>query len=129
MRRQHGLLGYFNGVNLTYNYEFAFGPWNDFESVLYRPMVIAYRNYGGIVDTIQWEGYREAIDDIRYMTKLQQEIKIALASGDIDRKLQAKKAQQYLATLDPKKMDLNAVRMEVIHYISKLMNLAEKKTK
>ena len=92
-------------------------------------MVIAYRNYGGIVDTIQWEGYREAIDDIRYMTKLQQEIKIALASGDIDRILQAKKAQQYLATLDPKQMDLNAVRMEVIHYISKLMNLAEKKTK
>ncbi len=123
MRRQHGLLGYMNGLNMTFNYEFAIGPWNDRSYDLYKPMVIAYRNYGGFVDTLQWEGYREGIDDIRYATKLQQEIRKALASGNIDYVCEGRKALQYLAALDPDEMDLNCVRAEMIEYILKLMRM------
>lgn len=126
MRRQHGLLGWFNGLNMTYNYIFATGPWNDLADELYRPMVIAYRNYGGTVDTLQWEGYREAIDDIRYATLLMREIRQAVNSGGIERRIQARKALQYIAELDYASMDLNAVRAEMIEYILKLMAMEKK---
>ena len=126
MRRQHGLLGWMNGLNMTFNYEFATGPWNDLASELYKPMVIAYRNYGGTVDTLQWEGFREAIDDIRYGTLLRREIRKALDSKNIDRIVQAKKTLQYFAELNPETMDLDSVRAEMIEYILKLMALEKK---
>lgn len=126
MRRQHGLLGYLNDLNMTFNYEFATGPWNDLANELYKPMVVAYRNYGGTVDTLQWEGFREAIDDIRYATLLKQEIKKALDSKDMDRIIQAKKILQFIAELKPTTMDLDSVRAEMIEYILKLMALEKK---
>ncbi len=124
VRRQHGLLGYLQGHNMTYNYRFAWGPWNDLSNTPYRPMVVAYLNHGGVVDTLQWEGFREAIDDIRYVTQLQLLVRDAIESGDIQRLYQARKAKQYLALLDQHEADLNAVRMDVIEYILKLMELA-----
>ncbi len=129
MRRQHGLHGYLNGLNMTFNYEFAHGPWNDLANPLYRPMVIAYLNRGGLVDTLQWEGFREAIDDIRYATKLQQLAQEAISSGDIERKLEAKRALQYITLLDSSSMDLNTVRGEMIEYILNLIKLAATATK
>jgi hypothetical protein len=124
MRRQHGLLGYMSGLNMTYNYRFAWGPWNDRAHNLYRPMVIAYLTGAGVVDTLQWEGFREAIDDIRYITQLQLLIREAIESGDVNRLFQARKAQQYLTLLNYKNDDLNTIRVEVIEHILKLMELA-----
>ncbi len=129
MRRQHGLLSYMNGHNMTYNYRFAWGPWNDLAKPLYRPMVIAYLNHGGVVDTLQWEGFREAIDDIRYITKLQLLVRDAIASGDVQRLYEARKAKQYLALLNLRDADLNAIRVDVIEHILNLMALAATETK
>jgi hypothetical protein len=125
VRRQNGLLGYMNGLNIIYNYHFDPLGWNDLSHGLYRPMTIAYLSGDGLVDTLQWEAYREAVDDMRYATKLQQLIQEALASGNIDRKQEAKKALQYFALLDTQKADLNTVRMEMIEYILKLLALAK----
>ncbi len=126
IRRQNGMLGYLNGLNMIFNYEFATGPWNDLAHDLYKPMVVAYRNYGGTVDTLQWEGYREAIDDIRYATLLRQEIAKGLASGDIEYKTEARKALLFFAKLQPESMDLDAVRAEIIQYILKLKDMSAK---
>jgi hypothetical protein len=123
VRRQHGLLSYLQGHNMTYNYRFAWGPWNDRSNTPYRPMVVAYLNHGGVVDTLQWEGFREAIDDIRYLTQLQLLVREAIASGDIRRLYEARKAKQYLALLDQHEADLNTMRMDVIEYILTLMEL------
>ncbi len=120
VRMQHGLLGYFSGLSMVYNYEFAIGPWNDFDSILYRPMVVSYLNAGGLVESLPYSGFREGIDDIRYVTKLKQLCEEALASKDLETQILARKAMQYLALLDYKKMDLNAVRAEVIDHILKI---------
>ena len=36
----------------------------------YRDHVFAYPTLNGVIDTIQWEGFREAVDDVRYLTTL-----------------------------------------------------------
>jgi hypothetical protein len=123
VRRQHGLLGYLSNLSMVYNYEFALGPWNDLTWDLYKPMVLAYLNRGGLVDTLQWEGFREGIDDMRYATQLKLLVQKAVESGNTERMLEGKKALQYLALLKGAEMDLNAVRAEMINYILKLMSL------
>ena len=123
VRRQHGLVGYFNNLGHVFNYEFAIGPWNDRATPLYKPMALAYLNRGGIVDTLQWEGFREGIDDMRYATQLKLLARDAVASGDVHRAIEAKKALQYLALLKPSEMDLNVVRAEMTARILNLLSM------
>ncbi|HAH85760.1 MAG TPA: hypothetical protein DCL60_00140, partial [Armatimonadetes bacterium] len=74
----------------------------------------------GVIDTIAWEGYREGVDDIRYLTKLQQLIATAQASGDLALIDIANQATAYLDTIDADRDDLDAVRAKMIDYIIKL---------
>ena len=76
-RRNYGipllLAGYDGAMN--YAYQDSFGEiWNDFDNnpkaPQYRDHVFAYPTTDGVLDTIQWEGYREAVDDIRYLSTL-----------------------------------------------------------
>ena len=119
-RMQHGLLGYFSGLNMVFNYEFALGPWNDLGSILYKPMVVSYLNAGGLVETLAFSGFREGIDDIRYATYLKQLVRETESSKDIEAKMLGRKALQYLVLLPRDKMDLNGVRAEMIEHILKL---------
>jgi hypothetical protein len=41
--------------------------WNDFDNPEYRDLVFAYPATSGVIDTIQWEGFREGVDDSRYI--------------------------------------------------------------
>ena len=113
-RRQHGLLGWLNGMTMAYNYEFAVGSFNDRANVLYRPMVVTYANGQGLMETIQYAGFREACDDIRYASYLLDLAERAAASGDVDVRLLGRKARLYLATLPGETMDLDAVRLEIV---------------
>lgn len=120
VRRQHGLLGWLNGATMSYNYEFAIGSFNDRANVLYRPMVISYADSKGLMETIQYAGFREACDDIRYATYLRQLADESIAKGDVDARLLAKKARMYLAMLNRDSVDLNLARLEMIEYILKM---------
>ena len=120
VRMQHGLLGYLSGLTMTFNYEFAIGSWNDRADELYKPMVITYSCGDGLMETIQYAGFREGCDDIRYATYLKGLCFEADQKGAIDAKIAARKALQYLALLKRDKMDLNAVREEMIEYILKV---------
>ena len=120
VRMQHGLLGYLSGLTMTYNYEFAVGSWNDRVNELYKPMVITYACGDGLMETIQYAGFREGCDDIRYATYLKGLCFEADQKGAIDAKIAARKALQYLALLKRDKMDLNAVRAEMIEHILKI---------
>ena len=126
VRMQHGLLGYFSGMNLVMNYEFANGPWNDRDSILYKPMVVSYLNAGGLVETLAYAGFREGIDDIRYATYLKLLVREAAASKDIEAKILGRKALQYLALLPRDTMDLDMVRAEMIEHILKLRKVLGK---
>ena len=137
VRYQHGLLGYLAGISMIDNYEFAIGPMNDRAHDVYRPMVMTYRDADGLMETIQWSGFREGIDDMRYATYLK--LLVAEAFGKnpgrkaipadlalprspedkLEAKLLANKALQFMALL-PHNMDLNATRAEMIEHILKL---------
>lgn len=119
-RRQHGLGGWLNGLTMSFNYEWAVGSFNDRANDLYKPMVIAYSNGEGLMETIEYAGFREACDDIRYGTCLKQLAQEAIDTKDAAKGETAKKALQYLALLDRDRMDLNVVRMEMIEHILKL---------
>jgi hypothetical protein len=125
VRRQNGLLCYLSNFDMVDNYEFAYGPWNDRAFVPYKPMVLAYPDSEGLVDTLAWEGFREGIDDIRYATKLRQLANAAIDSGDHDRVYAGRKVRQWLAMLDGSSVDLNAVRLEMIEKIERLMQMSK----
>lgn len=120
VRRQHGILGYLANLDMVDNYQFAYGPWNDREWKLYKPMVLAYPISDGLVDTLAWEGFRAGIDDIRYATKLRQLADASIASGDLDRVEAGRKVRQWFAMIDGHTVDLNQMRMEMIEKISEL---------
>ena len=120
VRMQHGLLGYFSGLNMIFNYEFAIGPWNDLALRLYKPMVVSYLNAGGLVETLAYSGFREGVDDIRYATYLKRLCQEAEASEEVETKLLGRKAMQYIALIPRTRMDLNVVRSEMVNHILKL---------
>lgn len=120
VRRQHGLLGYLAGMSAIYNYEFAYGPWNDLSQDLYKPMVLAYPTHTGLVDTLAWEGFREAVDDMRYATLLRKRAVAATQASDPDVIYAGRKVMLWFALLDPATCDLHAVRLEMIRMLLEL---------
>ena len=121
-RNQHGLQSYLNGLTMAFNYEFAIGSFNDRVNELYKPMVIAYANGQGLMETIEYAGFREGCDDIRYATQLKLLAAECAASQSLEAKVTGKKALHFLAMLPRDRLDLNYVRMEMIAYILKMMD-------
>ncbi len=98
---------------MDYAYQHAFGHiWNDFDDPEYRDHVFAYPTVNGVVPTVEWEGFREAVDDVRYLTTLEQAI-----AGARDRGL-AVEAQSFTNTLPT--ADLDADRERMAEWIERL---------
>jgi hypothetical protein len=56
-------------------YYFSYGnTWNDFDESA-RDQNVVYPTADGVIDTIQWEGLREARDDVRYVNTLEDALK------------------------------------------------------
>ena len=117
-RRNYGLLLWrsdFDGA-MDFAYQWEFGHvWNDFDSPKYRDHVMAYPTTNGVIDTLQWEGYREGVDDTRYLATLLHTIENA-APG---RRKSADAARGWLNEVDIDG-DLDAIRAEMIVWILKL---------
>ena len=61
----------FDGA-MDYAYQHSMGfIWNDFDHKVYRDHVFAYPTSNGVVETLAWEGYREGVDDLRYLATLE----------------------------------------------------------
>jgi hypothetical protein len=77
-RRNYGFSIWKAGYNgsMTYAYQHGFDEiWNDFDGTKkYRDHVFAYPTDSGLVETIQYEGFREANDDLRYLATLMERI-------------------------------------------------------
>ena len=102
----------------TWAYIHYYPPWNDFRKngKLYS---FVYPTVDGVVDTIAWEGYREAIDDIRYATTLK--LLIEERKGG-PRDAVAVAAEGYLEGLDPVKgPPPGVIRLELVGYILRLL--------
>jgi len=56
---------------LDYAYQDVDSCWNDFtDKINYRPLVMAYPTLKNPIPTVQWEGWREGVNDVRYLTVL-----------------------------------------------------------
>ena len=126
-RRNFGLLLWkydYDGA-ATNAYQHTFGAtWNDFDHPTYRAHTIAYPTVDGVVDTIAWEGYREGVDDVRYVTTLHKAVEAAQQSGDPARRRQADAAADFLRRLktgtDIETGDLDRMRGGIIAHIMEL---------
>ena len=107
MRLMLSLLGAMNNI------------WNDFDSTGFRDHVFAYPTMDGVIDTIQWEGWREGVDDVRYVTTLLEAIEKAKKSRDGKIREKALTAEKYLDGLDIYR-NLDTIRLEMITCILEL---------
>ena len=118
-RRNFGLALWQAGYDgaMDYAYQHSFGhEWNDFDNQSYRDHTMAYPAANGVIDTIQWEGFREGVDDVRYLATLLQAMKTAEAAGGAKAR-QAQATRAWLDKLDMSSADLDVVRAEMIRRI------------
>ena len=123
MRRAHGMGIYKAGQDGTFNYMWYEHPpniWNEFGRGSYRAFCMVYPTRTGVIDTLAWEGYREAIDDVRYATLLKTLAARAVAAGGVEKLYAGRKAIRWLEEFDEKTGDLNTMRLEMIDRILKL---------
>ncbi len=125
VRRTHGMDLYLADQDGTNNYMASGDDWNDFGGAdyNYRSFNWVYSAANGHIDTIQFEAFREAIDDVKYATLLRQYGNRAMASGNIDIVYKGKAALQWLIQVDSANCDLNTLRFEMINKILELKAL------
>lgn len=134
-RLNYGLVLWANGYDgaMLYAYQHCFGAcWNDIDHPKYRDHNITYPTATGVIDTLAWEGFREAADDVRYLTTLEKLLGNASthAVGTVDQ------ARSFLVTLKmtvlskqthsgkynvQMDLDLDAVRGQVVGHIDAIM--------
>jgi len=97
--------------------------WNDFDHPKLRDLNFVYPTIDGVIDTIAWEGFREGVDDVRYITTLENYIKIARSTPGIWERQEIIDAEKYVKKLKTGlagRADLNSVRQEIIAHILKI---------
>jgi len=107
-------LSNFDGYGVYAYNESNFHPWNCWDGWEYS---YAFQTADGVCDVLNWEGQREAYDDVRYATKL---LELCRAKPDSP---VAVEALAWLDELDPTHptYDPNAVREKIIAAILKLL--------
>jgi len=119
-RRNYGLLLWKAGFDgaMDYAYQDSFGHiWNDFDHPRYRDHVFAYPTVDGVIDTTAWEGFREGVDDVRYLATLQKTLREAERAGR--RRDVVRRAREWIRKFDPS-CDLYRLRSEMIELILEL---------
>ena len=119
-RRNYGLLlwqaGYDGAMNWAYHSAFN-DHWDDFDHPSYREHSMVYSTIDGVVPTIQWEGFREGVDGVRYVATLLKAIEHARAH---DGKAElAGEAERWIEEMDIGG-DLEALRAEMVEWILRL---------
>ena len=82
------------------------------------PRSLLHLSHGrGVIGTIQWEGYREAVDDMRYIATLHKAIERARNAKTTAGV--AADAARWLEGVDPPG-DLDAIRQQAAEWITRL---------
>ncbi len=116
-RRNFGLLLAANDYDGGMTYIYYHG-WNDYSGSRYRQHNFVYPSVDGVIDTVQWEGYREGIDDLRYLATLRRAVADARDAGG-QRTVLAGQAQAWMDTMDVTG-DLYALRREMVDWVLRL---------
>jgi len=128
-RRNYGIRLWSAGVDgaMPYAYMHSFGSsWNDFDHKEYRDHHFVYPTVNGVIPTMAWEGFHEAVDDVRYITALQQSLEsaIGLQRCGSNPCAEVQAAQSYLQQLKQttENADPAKVRDTVIDHVLALMS-------
>lgn len=116
-RRNFGLVLWRSGYDgaMDYAYQHAFHHiWNDFDDRDYRDHVFAYPTVNGVIGTLEWEGFREAVDDTRYVATLEKAI---VEADDAEA---AREALMWLRGINPQTCDLGETREGMAGWIGRL---------
>lgn len=127
IRRAHGMKLYKSDYDGTANYRYygyRQNIWNDFTNGSFRIRLV-YPTRGGVIDTLHWEGFRAALDDVRYATKLLEVASAAEARGGASARYAGRKARRYLELFREDEDDLHAFRLEVIRHILHIISTME----
>jgi len=145
-RRNYGLLLWQNEYDGPLDYIYHWGMaqrgakigarfpcvWNDFCRIeKYKQHNFVYPTSDGVIDTMAWEGYREAADDLRYMSTLLDFIDVNSNSHLPAVQRAVSKAKAYLSDLKEReinvhKLDMDILRTNIIDLILDIQNSKEK---
>lgn len=118
-RRNYGLrlwqAGYDGAMDYAYQHGFGF-VWNDFDHDEFRDHNFTYPTSTGVISTIAWEGFREGVDDVRYINVLEALINKESLSGDQKKRETANDAARFLSVLKDYTGDLDSMRRQLVQY-------------
>jgi hypothetical protein len=83
-RYTYGIGAYLNGYDgvMPYAYQHGMGNiWDDEDHDRFRDHVFAYPTDAGVIDTVAWEAFREAVDDVRYLVTYERLRKVTTNSS------------------------------------------------
>ena len=126
-RRNYGLLLWqkdYDGA-FPYAWQHSFGDgWNDFDHHRYRDHMFTYPAVDKPIDTVQWEAFREGVDDVRYLSTLLG----IMETEDAKASPYYSNAEQWLAALRELPLaqaDLDRIRKEMVSLILALSGYVE----
>ena len=124
-RRNYGLrlwaAGYDGALNFCYgDTEENPNAWNEFADNNWRHTSFVYPAVDGPIDTIEFEGWREAVDDVRYAATLGKAVDDAIKSGR--HRALAEESGTWLRSLTGEESDLDGVRAGMIRRIDELLD-------
>lgn len=131
-RRLYGWQTWRNNYDASCQYILFRDNWNDFwvpAEAFLRGLMLVYPQDNDILDTIEWEGLREGMDDVRYGTLLKQLGEKANHSKDIDTVYAARAALTWLAQVDCEHSALKYLRLEMASRIIDLQTRLAKEGK
>lgn len=113
-RLHYGISAWSKGYDgvMDYAYQHSMGDiWDDFDHPDFRDHVFAYPTRNGVIDTVAWEGFREAIIDVRYLSTLKKLAELYNSEDDLN----------YLARIKSTGViDLDKMRREIADRIISL---------
>ena len=110
-RRNYGFMLWYNNYDGVSDYCYR-DPFkkdaNKQPNAYMRSWGFVYPTIDGVIDTISWEGQREAADDVRFITILR---KNARQNGNLPQ------IDKMLAELDPRTVDCELLRLQIINLL------------
>ena len=123
-RKNYGIDLWRNGYDgaMTYAYQESMGfIWNDYDHPRWRDHVFAYPTVDGVIDTLAWEGFREGVDDVRYITTLEKSLANVKSAQLASKHGLILEVDKFLDELRGYKGDdLDGVRRRIVSYITEL---------
>jgi len=115
-RRNYGLYLYQIGYDgaMPYAYQHSWQDiWNDWDDEYHRDHGTTYPTIDGVIDTVQWEGFREGVTDMKYLATLQ----AAITANPGTTATEADNWLASLKTTDLSTVNLDEIRSKMTDYI------------